>query len=72
MNDQRTGIVHRIDATWTPEQAAAVYECLSALTETILSRYGMQIHEFYKHDRSTGHAIMGHDDLIDDQPELPF
>jgi len=72
MSDQRTGIVHIIDETWTPEQAAAVYECLSALTKTILSRYGMQIHEFYTYDRYTRHGIMGHGDLMDDQPELPF
>ena len=72
MNVQRTGITHMIDATWTPEQAAAVYECLSALTETILSRYGTAIHEFYNYERCTGHGIMGHGDLMDDQPELPF
>lgn len=72
MNDQQGGIVHRIDATWTPEQAAAVYECLSALSETILSRYGMAIHEFYKHDRCKGQDVMGHDTVMDKQFELPF
>ena len=37
---------HRIDEHWTPEHAAAVYECLSELTETILAYYGAAIHEF--------------------------
>ena len=72
MNVQRTGITHMINATWTPEQAAAVYECLSALTETILSRYGTAIHEFYNYERCTGHGIMGDRDLMNNQPELPF
>lgn len=70
MINRRTGIAHMIDAHWTPEQAAAVYECLNDLTETILSRYGMAIHEFYKHDRCTGPRSVG--DSIDDHPELPF
>ena len=47
MSDRRIGIPHRIDEHWTPEQAAAVYECLSELTETILSH---QVSTFTKLD----------------------
>ncbi len=70
MSDRRIGIPHRIDEHWTPEQAAAVYECLSELTEKILSHYGAAIHEFYKHDRVTRHNSRV--ESTHDHPELPF
>ena len=53
-----------------PEQAAAVYECLSELTETILSHCGAPIGELYKHDRVTRHNPR--DESMSDHPELPF
>lgn len=70
MSYRRTGILHRIDEHWTPEQAAAVYECLDELMETILSHYGAAIHEFYKHDRVTRHNPGV--ESTHDHPELPF
>ncbi len=48
------GIDFLIDANWTPEQAAAVFELIDDLREQIWRRYGAQIQAVLREQRGTG------------------
>ena len=53
---------------WSPEQAAAVFEILDDLREHVWARYGLQIQQVLRDERST--AITAADDI--DEADLPF
>ncbi len=42
----------RVAASWTPEQAMAVYEILDDLIDAIWRQYGQVIQHTFKHDRT--------------------
>ena len=42
----------RVAASWTPEQAMAVYEILDDLMDVIWRQYGQDIQRAFKHDRT--------------------
>ena len=53
---------------WSPEQAAAVFEILDDLREHVWARYGLQIQQVLRDERST--AITAADDI--DEGDVPF
>ena len=46
------GLDFLIDTTWSPEQALAVFELLSDLRARIWMRYGVELHELIRVQRS--------------------
>jgi len=46
------GLDFLIDTTWSPEQALAVFELLSDLRARIWMRYGVELHELIREQRS--------------------
>jgi hypothetical protein len=55
---------------WSPEQAVAVFEILDELREHIWARYGPQIQQVLRDERSTA-AAAAHDIDID-EADVPF
>ena len=55
---------------WSPEQAAAVFEMLDELREHVWARYGLQIQQVLRDERSTG--IPAAHDIDIDEADAPF
>lgn len=55
---------------WSPEQAVAVFEILDELREHVWARYGLQIQQVLRDQRST-EIPAAHDIAIDDT-DVPF
>lgn len=55
---------------WSPEQAAAVFEILDDLREHVWARYGLQIQQVLRDERST--AITAAGDIAIDDADVPF
>jgi len=55
-------------ADWSPEQAVAVFEILDELRDRIWERYGLQIQQVLRDQRST--AFTAADDI--DDADVPF
>jgi len=53
-----------IDAEWSPQQAFAVFELLSDLRARIWMRYGVELHELIRQQRSPPN-VGGIDDIAD-------
>ena len=53
---------------WSPEQAVAVFEILDELREHVWARYGLQIQQVLRDERSTA-APTAHDI---DKADVPF
>ena len=53
---------------WSPEQAVAVFEILDELREHVWARYGLQIQQVLRDQRST--AVPDADDI--DDADVPF
>ena len=53
---------------WTPEQAVAVFEILDELREHIWARYGLQIQQVLRDERST--TVPATHDI--DKGDVPF
>jgi hypothetical protein len=72
---------HRVAASslplpthWSPEQAVAVFEILDELREHVWARYGLQIQQVLRDERSTAVPAPGNIDIdIDiDEADVPF
>lgn len=59
-----------LPAHWSPEQAAAVFEMLDELREHVWARYGLQIQQVLRDQRST--AITAAGDIAIDDADVPF
>ena len=55
---------------WSPEQAWAVFEILDELREHVWARYGLQIQQVLRDQRST--AVLAADDISIDEADVPF
>ena len=55
---------------WSPEQAVAVFEILDELRESVWDRYGLQIQQLLRDQRST--AVRAADDISIDEANVPF
>jgi hypothetical protein len=55
---------------WSPEQAVAVFEILDDLREHVWARYGPQIQQVLRDERSTAIAVAG--DIAIDDADVPF
>ena len=62
--------VRRGRTQWSPEQAVAVFEILDELRDRIWERYGLQIQQVLRDQRST--AIPAADDIAIDDADVPF
>ncbi len=55
---------------WSPEQAVAVFEILDELREHVWARYGLQIQQVLRNERST--AVPAAGDIDIDDADVPF
>ena len=55
---------------WSPEQAVAVFEILDELREHVWARYGLQIQQVLRDERST--AVRAADNISIDEADVPF
>ena len=55
---------------WSPEQAVAVFEILDELREHVWARYGLQIQQVLRDERSTAATASG--DIEIDKGDVPF
>ena len=55
---------------WSPEQAVAVFEFLDELREHVWARYGAQIQQVLRDERSTADPAAG--DINIDEADVPF
>ena len=55
---------------WSPEQAVAVFEILDELHEHVWARYGLQIQQVLRDERST--AVPAAGDIDIDEADVPF
>ena len=55
---------------WSPEQAVAVFEMLDELREHVWARYGVQIQQVLRDERTTADPAAGHIDI--DEADVPF
>ena len=55
---------------WSPEQAVAVFEFLDELREHVWARYGLQIQQVLRDERST--AVRAADNISIDEADVPF
>ncbi|MBC7482731.1 MAG: hypothetical protein H7337_12710 [Rhizobacter sp.] len=55
---------------WSPEQAVAVFEILDDLREHVWARYGLQIQQVLRDERSTKVSAAGGIDI--DDADVPF
>ncbi|WP_434718293.1 hypothetical protein P5W98_03425 [Paraburkholderia sp. A1BS-2L] len=58
------GLDFLIDTEWSPQQAFAVFELLSDLRARIWMRYGVELHELIRQQRSPPN-VGGIDDIAD-------
>jgi hypothetical protein len=59
-----------LPANWSPEQAVAVFEILDELREHVWARYGVQIQQVLRDERTTAVPAAGHIDI--DEADVPF
>ena len=59
-----------LPAHWSPEQAVAVFEILDELRERIWARYGLQIQQVLRDERSA--AVPAAHDIDIDEADVPF
>jgi hypothetical protein len=55
---------------WSPEQAVAVFEILDELRDHVWARYGLQIQQVLRDQRSTALPAAGDIDI--DEDDVPF
>ena len=55
---------------WSPEQAVAVFEILDELREHLWARYGVQIQQILRDERTTAIPAAGHIDI--DEADVTF
>ena len=55
---------------WSPEQAVAVFEILDELREHLWARYGVQIQQILRDERTTAVPAAGHIDI--DEADVTF
>ena len=55
---------------WSPEQAVAVFEILDELREHVWARYGVQIQQVLRDERTT--AVPAAGDIDIDEADVPF
>lgn len=55
---------------WSPEQAVAVFEILDELREHVWARYGLQIQQVLRDERST--VVPAARDIDIDEADVPF
>ena len=55
---------------WSPEQAVAVFEILDELREHVWARYGLQIQQLLRNERSTAAPAAHNIDI--DEGDVPF
>ena len=55
---------------WSPEQTVAVFEFLDELREHVWARYGLQIQQVLRDERSR--AVRAADDISIDEADVPF
>lgn len=55
---------------WSPEQAVAVFEILDELREHVWARYGLQIQQVLRDERST--TVPATHDFDIDEGDVPF
>ena len=55
---------------WSPEQAVAVFEILDELREHVWGRYGLQIQQVLREERSTAAPTAHNVDI--DEGDVPF
>ena len=60
------GLAFTVDATWTPEQALAVWELLDDLRDRIWTHYGLVIQNQLREQHITNDALDDYDQ------DLPF
>ena len=61
-----SGLPFKVDATWTPEQALAVWELLDDLRDRIWTHYGLVIQNQSREQHITNDALDDYDQ------DLPF
>ena len=61
-----SGLPFTVDATWTPEQALAVWELLDDLRDRVGTHYGLVIQNLMREQRITDNPL----DVFDQ--DLPF
>jgi hypothetical protein len=57
---------------WSPEQAIAVFEILDELREQVWARYGLQIQQVLRDERSTAFPTTDDIDIAIDEADVPF
>ncbi|MFD1981422.1 hypothetical protein ACFSOZ_23685 [Mesorhizobium newzealandense] len=62
------GIQFIVNAEWTPEQAAAVFELLDDLRDCIWSRYAPHIQQFVRHQQAPDHQHPSSDEQTGQKP----
>ncbi len=60
------GLPFTVDATWTPEQALAVWELLDDLRDRVWTHYGLVIQNLMREQR------LSYEPLDDFDQDLPF
>ena len=55
---------------WSPEQTVAVFEFLDELREHVWARYGLQIQQVLRDERSM--AVRAPEDISIDEADVPF
>lgn len=55
---------------WSPQQAVAVFEVLDELREHVWARYGLQIQQVLRDERST--TVPAAHDIDIDEADVPF
>ena len=70
MSMQASRFIHTLPEDWTPQQALAVYEVLTALSETVWNRYEMALIELLASELDQHNASPP--DLFDFDDPLPF
>lgn len=58
-----------IPATWTPEQALAVFELLDEIKDRIWSRYGVRLQDLLQEQQAS--SAVGHRDDTTTSPDRP-
>ena len=58
-----------IPATWTPEQALAVFELLDEIRDKIWSRYGVRLQDLLQEQRTSSAVDPGND--VTTSPDRP-
>lgn len=61
-----SGLPFTVDATWTPEQALAVWDLLDDLRDRVWTHHGLVIQNLMREQRVT------HEPLDDFDQDLPF